>query len=595
MSLKQGEPVGKDILDVVRSIVQRIPPFELEIFASASPSFKGGGFRRGAAAPIRARIEQLVSGTEPIAEDLRKLLAKYHQASQVLSLLSDSTARLLLAPLAFTLGRPSLALALALDGRFKDIAMPADDDHESSVDDAKKVITAYLDPLLLQCSPEMWNEDGVARQVAPSEKPSRVKSLETKLEKEQNRVADLKERLDKEKGRAETAEKEISVLRRRASEAENERDYLRRHVDSLSAAAAEARLANEFAGWLGPDRAAILLEAARAVVATAPSPSIPGSAGFQPAGISDGGAVATPAALPPPLARLSAAMERQAAADPASASRHYLETLLASYERALASSSSLIADALSPLPELVAAHDELKSEVARIERLLRPPRQSQASGEIRLAIGREANASSVKDLPDLQHLVSRLLALGLLSKEDADAAGGLIRSRYAALYAKRGDPDEVMASSPEGLLRAALGGRSAAALLIDGHNALFALQSRYCRPQDHRGPSAEARDWLVSDIVQMVSGSPNCRVTIVFDGPERSEHSPSGNVKVIFSGGGSSEVEHRADDVIVDELKFLSKTGISLLLATNDNGLSSRAASLGARTVAPTALLEYFA
>jgi hypothetical protein len=93
----------------------------------------------------------------------------------------------------------------------------------------------------------------------------------------------------------------------------------------------------------------------------------------------------------------------------------------------------------------------------------------------------------------------------------------------------------------------------------------------------------------------MFAGAHNCRVIVVFDGPERSEANPAGNVKVVFSGGGGIEVEHRADDVLVDEARFLREADrdVRMLLATNDNGLASRAASFGVRNIAPTALLTY--
>ena len=131
--------------------------------------------------------------------------------------------------------------------------------------------------------------------------------------------------------------------------------------------------------------------------------------------------------------------------------------------------------------------------------------------------------------------------------------------------------------------------------MIDGHNALFALPSRYCRPQDHRGPSAEAREWLVDDIAQIVAGAHNCRVIIVFDGPEYSKKDATGNVTVVYSGGGGSEVEHRADNVLVDEARLLRDSGVNvrILLATNDYELASRVASLRVGNIAPTALLAY--
>ena len=181
---------------------------------------------------------------------------------------------------------------------------------------------------------------------------------------------------------------------------------------------------------------------------------------------------------------------------------------------------------------------------------------------------------------------------------DKDRLNEQIRNRYAALYARRGGPglETGDVTSPEYLLRCALEGQTPLILLVDGHNALYALQSRYSRPQDHRGPSSEARDWLVKDLVQMFAGAHNCRVIVVFDGPERSEANPAGNVKVVFSGGGGIEVEHRADDVLVDEARFLHEADPScrLLLATNDNGLASRASSFGARNLPPTALVAYF-
>lgn len=286
-------------------------------------------------------------------------------------------------------------------------------------------------------------------------------------------------------------------------------------------------------------------------------------------------------------------MEHQAEADPASASRSFIEARLASYEEALARASALIADSLSPSAELIAAHEALAEEAARLSSLLKRPSSPVAIADIVAALDHEAAKSSARELPEVQHLARRLVEIGVLSQEDAASVRERIRTRYAALYAKRGEPEEAEASSPEGRLRKALSGGEALVLLVDGHNTLFALQSRYCRPQDHRGPPSEARDWLVADISQIVSGTPNCRVIVVFDGPERSESAPSGNVKVIYSGGGSSDVEHRADDVIVDELRFLSRAGATMIVATNDNGLASRAEHLGAMSMPPTALLEY--
>jgi predicted RNA-binding protein with PIN domain len=190
-----------------------------------------------------------------------------------------------------------------------------------------------------------------------------------------------------------------------------------------------------------------------------------------------------------------------------------------------------------------------------------------------------------------------LCDLKIVTDESKARLDERIRNRYAALYAKHGGPglENGDGATVEYLLQCALEGQIPLIFLIDGHNTLYAIQSRYSRPQDHRGPPSEAREWLVNDIVQVFANAHNCRVIIVFDGPERTESNPAGNVKVIFSGGGGSDVENRADNVLVDEARFLREADpeMRMLLATNDNGLASRAAAFGVRNIAPTALLAY--
>ncbi len=240
---------------------------------------------------------------------------------------------------------------------------------------------------------------------------------------------------------------------------------------------------------------------------------------------------------------------------------------------------------------------DLAAEVRRLKRLLHPEAEPTPVVAPEEALVRAVNAAADHELPDLQHTGYRLHDLKILTDSALEHLKDRIRNRYAALYAKRGGPGLETGdhASPEYLLLCALEGQIPLIFMVDGHNALFALQSRYSRPQDHRGPSSEARDWLVSDLVQVFANSHNCRVIVVFDGPERSEASPAGNVKVIYSGGGNADVEHRADDVIVAETRFLREADpdCRILLATNDNGLASRAAAFGARNIAPTALLSY--
>lgn len=586
MALRENEAVPQEVVDAIDDLLKRIPPRELDLFASASPSFKAGGFRKGSTAAIRARIRQLVSGSEPITDDLRRLLSKHCAASAALSLLSETTIRAILRPLASSFGRGQLSLALALDPRLAAVSIPGDG---AGMEADATSAAAVLSPLFALCGDALPDDAGAgrvgaaeavaaAKAAAERDAAAKRKGLKARLEKEIAKSQAAEKRAAEAESRAVEAEKDAASIRRRAVAAEEALDFERRHAAELADANVEKRLADEFSAWLGGRRAAMLAEAARHIADIKPQ---------------DTDCHGSPDATPAPMRRLLAAMERQASADPASASRSFLEARLASYEKALSQASALISDSLAPSAELIAAHEALAEEAAHLSSLLGGAQLRAPSADIVSALEREAAKASERELPEVQHLARRLADMGVVADDDAAAVRERVRARYAALYAKRDAPDEAEASSPAGTLRRAVAEGEALVLLIDGHNALFALQSRYCRPQDHRGPPAEARNWLVADVAQMVSAAPNCRVVIVFDGPDRTESTPSGNVKVIYSGGGTSEVEHRADDVIVDELRFLSRSGAKMLLATNDNGLASRAAQLGAKSLPPTALLEY--
>ena len=297
------------------------------------------------------------------------------------------------------------------------------------------------------------------------------------------------------------------------------------------------------------------------------------------------------------MSRAEKAIAKQTQTDLAAGTRSALEAKLASYEETLARCTALITDALHPADELIAVEKELADEVRRLSLLLRPGAESASPCSPEESLLRAINTAADHELPDLQHTVNRLLELKIITDEAKGRIDERIRNRYAALYAKRGGPglENGERANAEYVLQCALDGKVPLIFLIDGHNALYALQSRYSRPQDHRGPSSEARDWFVNDIIQVLANAHNCRVIVVFDGPERTESNPAGNVKVVYSGGGGSDVEHRADDVLVDEARFLREADpdVRMILATNDNGLSSRAAALGVRNIAPTAMLTY--
>lgn len=197
-----------------------------------------------------------------------------------------------------------------------------------------------------------------------------------------------------------------------------------------------------------------------------------------------------------------------------------------------------------------------------------------------------------KDLSLWRGIVNTLAASKVISKEEQEVFLSDIHRRYTMLhmqgfelkYLKDGELQK-----PRGVFMQGIAGQLPVILLIDAHNTLFALQSRYRLPNEAKWPTAKTRQWLVDDIVHLLAAAPTTRAYIVFDGPERTESTASANVSVIYSGGAG---EHRADRVLVDQARFLSESGVqNLLIITNDGELSGQAVRHGAKNLAPTDLL----
>ncbi len=618
--------------EVLHDLIWSIPQNELLTYAATGAALMGGGFRKNNLAVVRARVMQVAEGKEQIDDNLRKLLVRHDHCASCLALLSEETIRENLEDLAAIFGAPRLALALQLDPRLASnntlcasaLSTALREKSTSATSSLHEALAPLLSVLGAKGDDPRAFESPSALKEARKEIAS-LKGAAERLEKEMANREKAEAEAKKWRGKAEIAEKALGPLRQRAEKAEADLARHTRDAEAMADAKLETRLAAEFAEWLGGRRATMLREvwpagagevgrgdAARGWAAGA------AKLGRWRGEVSDGADAATSGGISRRqlqaaqaagnfrhqhgqtselLARAEAVIAKQSQTDLAAGTRSALETKLAAYEEVLSRCRGLISDALRPTDELVEVEKELAAEVRRLRLLLHPETESAPTASPEEALVRAVNTAADHELPDLRHTASRLCDLNIVTDEAMARIDERIRNRYAALYARRGGPglESGDVTSAENVLQCGLDGQLPLIFLVDGHNALYALQSRYSRPQDHRGPSSEARDWLVNDIVQVFANAHNCRVIIVFDGPDRSESNPSGNVKVIYSGGGGSDVEHRADDVLVDEARFLREadSDVRMLLATNDNGLSSRAASFGVHNIAPTALLSY--
>lgn len=141
-------------------------------------------------------------------------------------------------------------------------------------------------------------------------------------------------------------------------------------------------------------------------------------------------------------------------------------------------------------------------------------------------------------------------------------------------------PDDAAAAAR---LAAILKGETCGVVLIDGHNALFGMPSRYQPPRGTRRTEAEKRELLVADVQKLFAPLPGATVRIVFDGAQPQEKSVSPMVSVLYSGG---EGRHRADKALIDQIRFLAGTlKTEVLLVSDDLELRAAAARLGALPV----------
>jgi hypothetical protein len=291
------------------------------------------------------------------------------------------------------------------------------------------------------------------------------------------------------------------------------------------------------------------------------------------------------------MAQAETALEAQARADRVSGTRAALLARLRQLEAVWARCTDALGNALRPQPALAAAAEALRAEADRLRRVL----DLAAPDGLRPSLAAAVNRAAAESLGAWRGIIGQLGETGALGAAEAAALLEGLHRRQAAL-AQAAEPapeirdDEI--ESPRGRLRAVLLGRLPGILLLDGHNVLFGLQSRYRRPQDHVYPGRQAREWLVGDLVRLAADRPTCRVRLVFDGPERSDASASANVTAIYSGG---EGEHRADKVLIEELRFFRQAAeaTAVLLVTNDNALAGEAARLGAHALPPTDLIPF--
>lgn len=565
-----------ELTDTCRKELQRIIGYvtdkELNTLLKTEPSFSAGGFRSQKPALLRKRLEQLVFGGAEISRQIRAVLATHSRSASLLTHISTETLISTAAAWAIVLGEHVFLVAALLDPR-EPVRKQADKWMERTPhflqmkpEKAQEELSETLEDIreLLGVEPssspyvtkESWNEQREKlnqriktlqtenrRLKGVDDKNSRTNTL---LQKEKGKNTLLSEKLKK-------SEIELRKIRRELEfvKAELQRETSRR--EERLQAALDIRLSREFHGWLAEAKA-VEIE------------------------------VDNNSSTKDVIEFAEQALKKQVKADRHSGNRANLNKRLQKLNKLLAEVQDILQNAISQSPELKEAEDKLEREIQHLHELLHP--QGPASPLEEILINK---IHSVPDntLPHLKSLPDELRSLKLLNSKSLKKIEAEFRKRLDAINALgvEIDPELKVRKDAVALLSRALAGKHPAILLLDGHNVLFGLQARYMPPRGTASPDKKKRQSLVDDVVRITRPNPALRAVVHFDGHTRSDADPSANVRVTYSGG---EGEHRADKVIIDQIRFLKSAypDTDVLLVSNDNDLCKDARKLGAQDLA---------
>lgn len=573
-------PLPPDCEKELNRLVDCLSDGDLAMLAALEPAFQTGGFRNSKPPIIRTRIRQLVTGSQPVSEMVRKHLAKRSRMTSLSSLLQpDLLCDNRHAFVALTSAHTFL-VALLLDAR-AEIREKAEAWMKEETpflalapEEALQQLRDIFEPLTellgasasegLPVTQEAWRaqkEQLDLRIRDLSEQNRRLRGVDDKLAGLSRQLKTAEKQLAATKEKLEEAEKR---LRQKNAESEKQLAALNKETanrDERLKAALDLALAKEFFGWLAQARA---LE----TQAQAADPSVD------------------------LLKQAEAALAHQAELDRHTGNRMSLESRLEKLEQMQSRVVQTLEHAIRQSPELKRMETALTTEVRALRAALYP---EQPASPLETQLIKRIHAAPDNALPALRPLPDMMTSAGLLPQEARTRVLAAFHKRFGAIQALGVAPDpETESRKPAvSLLGRALAGHHPAILLVDGHNALFGLPTRYNPQRGSAASEGDKRNKLVGDIVRVTAPNPAVRVWIVFDGPQRTDTQAAPNVRVTYSGG---EGEHRADAVLLDNIKFFRSADptMTVLLVSNDSDLCKEAARQGAQTVPVIDLGTFF-
>ena len=567
------------LLPELRALLNEIP--DSEISNLAADVHGKGGFRAGTKpAILRAGLANALAPGRELSLSLRRAFRRHCRLAAFAQLLTASTLKSNFADIAALFGVERALAALWLDDRddVRQAAIGAIGKYLSespeplpSAEEAKVRIAELIDPILSKIGAAGGADDATVErlkaEIAELKRMNRAfKDIGDRYERATERERKLADENREQRKAIEARDRELLSAKAKIGELEAGLSRLRSDNEQRVAAEVEHRTADAFLGLLRRNG-----DMAREIEKVASEDDL--------------------------LARAEAALANQAQADAVSGTFGAFRARLAEIDSARERVRAALADAVSPLPQLRAIAEELDGEHVRLREMLGDADVSDVSGHCEGALFRAVGAADAGSFATLRQLVDTLDSLGALEKATKIRLDYLLRMKQDFMHAttapvpREGAVLKDSPGDPMWILQGALRAETTAILLVDAHNMLFALQSRYLHEVDGRlKPDAAARGRLVDDFKRLAAGHPTLRVWIVFDGEVASETSASDNVRVSYSGGVG---EHRADGVLVDLAKFFRQSNQeNVLVVTNDGGLSGDAIRQSARPLSPGAILS---
>lgn len=555
----------------IQRLASLIPDADLSAFAATEPGFLHGGFRAGNSVLLRARLLQVVCGSQPVSDALRHLLAQRSRVRTLTGLLAPTVLFENRHAFAALLGDAVLLVALLLDDRpevrahaeaWMGLPSPflslSPEEAQRTLRDAFAGLSELLGVQTgagVPVTRESWQaqkEKLDLRILDLQEKNRRLRGVDDRLSQTSLKLKTCEENRGETQARLTSAETELRKTARERDDLKTELERETAHREERLTAALDAALAREFYGWLGEARA------------TECAAGQTGSASDL-------------------IDRADAALKKQGEADRHSGNRVTLEKRLARLEDVRTRVCDALANALRPIQELKQIEKELDDEIRSLRNLLK--RNDEAT-PLETALTARIHASADNELPKLRELPDLVASLNVLTDEALARIRRHLQRRIAAAQAAGSPPDPHTEARHDAVskLGQALAGHTPAILLLDGHNVLFGLPVRYNPPRGGAVTDAEKREKLTADVVRLTATSPNVRAWVVFDGPTRSDTQAAPNVRITYSGGSG---EHRADGVILDNLRFFNSQApeTPAFLVSNDGDLCTAARKLGAQTV----------